>query len=381
MKPLDDMLPEEKSKHYEPLLALLSHTPHKSATLTPEEEAQAIARVQERLTRAESKVSHNEDIVEQQVAPVQLPPRRTWLVSPRRRRILSYINTVAAVLVIGAIIGASLLLFRHQSQSTGGSLSQAVSTPEGPIGEPIGQGYQPDTIYASRGGLEATLRIMPGPYFLSELVAVDITLSNHSHTTFLLQGVPTSDPCEQALGVNYSLTGTNTAHYVFPVYGVMSCPGATSQFKPGQTIAIRQYIPLTDSGHILLTEEARFLSTKNIPNQGKSITDGSSPLDGYWPSLRINVAFPVPSDRVITLHRLGAKVFVNAPAIARSRLLYQYAVSCKDFHDAGSTASGNYSWTPVTTTIGEPGCPGKNIQWTYAVSAPGYAIVSGSYSS
>ena len=381
MKPLDDMLPEETSKEYEPLLALLSQAPCKSATLTPEEQAQAIARVQKRLIQAESKVPQNEGIVEQQNAPVPVSPQRVHAVSPRRRRMLRFINTFAAVLVIGAIIGASLLLFRHQPQTTGGNPSQAVNRPIVLTGSPIGEGYQPGTVYASRGGLEATLRVMRGPYFLSELLSVDITLTNHSHTTYLLQGVPASVSCEQALWVNYMLAGANTVHYVFPVYGVMSCPDATSQFKPGQTIATRQYIPLTDNGHVLLTEEARFLSTKTIPNQGKSITDGSNPLDGHWPSLDIDVASRVPSNRIITLERTGSKVFVNAPVVVRSHLFYQYAVNCQDFHDAGSTASGNGSWTPVTTTIGEPGCPGKNVQWTYAVSAPGYAITTGSYTS
>lgn len=302
--------------------------------------------------------------------------------SPRRGRILRFINTFAAVLVIGAIIGASLLLFRHQPQSTSGNPAQPVSTPGVPVGSPIAPHLVSVTGVYSAGGLEARLTIMAGPYFLSELLVADITLTNHSHTTYQLQGVPKSSPCDQALWVNYTLTGANTAHYSFPAYGnSMSCPFTMSLFKPGQAIAIRQYIALTDSGNILLSEEARFLVTKTTPNQGKSITDGPSPLDGKWPSLHITVASRVPSNRIITLHRLGSKVFVNAPVAARSHLLYQYAVNCQDFHDPGGTASGNYNWTPVTTTIGEPGCPGKNEQWTYAVSAPGYAIVSGRYPS
>ncbi len=185
MKPLDDMLPEETSKEYEPLLALLSHAPRKLAPLTSEEQEQAIARVQARLTLTESSVPHNEDIVEQQVAPVHLHPQRTRAVSPRRKRVLRFVNTLAAILVIGAIIGISLLLFRRQPQTIGSNLSQ---------------GYQPGTIYANIGGLEATLRVVPGPYFLSELLPVDITLTNHSHTTYQLEGFPVANPCDQALG-------------------------------------------------------------------------------------------------------------------------------------------------------------------------------------
>ncbi|MEO8970728.1 MAG: hypothetical protein ABI406_03900, partial [Ktedonobacteraceae bacterium] len=46
-------------------------------------------------------------------------------------------------------------------------------------------------------------------------------------------------------------------------------------------------IPLTDSGHVLLTEEARFLVTKKTANQGTFTTGGPSPLDGHWPSLHL----------------------------------------------------------------------------------------------
>ncbi|HVB26147.1 MAG TPA: hypothetical protein VNG51_29680 [Ktedonobacteraceae bacterium] len=380
MNTFDDMLPEEKSKQYEPLLALLSHAAGKLATLTPEEKAQAIARVQERLL-AESTMPQSEDTATQQAEPVQLSSQRTRAVSPRRQRILHYINTFAAILVIGAIIGAALLLFRHQPPTTGGNPPQAVGTPGVLVGSPMVPHLASVTAVSTAGGVEASLTIIGGPYFLSELLQVDITLTNHSHTTFLLQGVPASNPCDQAIWVNYTLTGANTAHYSVPASGGMSCPFMMSQFKPGQTIVIRQYIPLTDSGNILLSEEARFLVTKSTPNQGKSITDGPSPLDGRWPSLHINVASRVPSNRVITLHRVGSKVFVNAPAAVRSRLLYLYSVGCQDLHDPGNTASGNFSWTSTGTTIGVPGCPGKNVRWMYAVSAPGYAITTGSYTS
>lgn len=61
MNPFDDMLPEEKSKHYEPLLALLSHASRKPATLTPEEQAQAVARVLERLEVVAKGVAQDED--------------------------------------------------------------------------------------------------------------------------------------------------------------------------------------------------------------------------------------------------------------------------------------------------------------------------------
>lgn len=64
----------------------------------------------------------------------------------------------------------------------------------------------------------------------------------------------------------------------------------------------------------------------------------------------------------------------HAPARILTHLLYFYTVACT------GTGSGNFAWEPLrTTTINEPGCPGPNVQWIFAVSAAGYAIASGKY--
>lgn len=381
MRLFDDTLPEETSEEYEQVLALLSHVSRKPTLPSAEEQAEALARVQERLHRFEEQSAHGqgEGMATQEVEPVSVAVqyRGRERTRVRQGRMLRFVNTFAAVLVIGAIIGMSLLLFRHSSPASGGKPSQVASPPIF-VTSVVEPGKHSVTILTGAGGLEASLGIMAGPYFLGELVEVDATLMNNSHTTYQLQGFSGAIPCDPALSVSYTLAGANTAHYTIPAaVGAMSCPLRMSLFKPGQTLAVRWYIPLTDSGKIVLTEDARFLVAKTTPGEGAVITDGSSPLDGKWPALHIDVSSRVPSDRVITLHRNGAKVFVYAPVAARSHLLYLYTVSCSDFSDSGSTASGNGVWTVTGTTISEPGCPGKNIQWKYAVSAPGYAIASG----
>lgn len=363
MKPLDDMLPEEREPQHAELIALLlSHQP---TPLTDNEQAEAVARVRTQLLNAqtaweetlhEDAESAGVDVAAQTPLPFTAKPRRS-------RRIVRFINALVAVLVVGAIIGASVLLFTHRSPAS------PAATPS-PIGSPV-------TVRSQADGLEASMSLTPGPYFLGELLAVDISLTNHTHTTYALQGVGVS-ACDPALHLTQA--GGTAPHIAPPPIGIMSCPMMISQLKPGQTIAVHQYIPLNDSGHITLTLGARFLTTKQAP-QGYPVTrPGPSPLDGHWPSLQINVHPQVPSDRTISFQLEGTHVIVTAPAGAQSHLLYTYMVDCQDFHDAGGTETGNYAWERISSNkVGLPGCPGKNLHWQFAFAAVGYAYVSGHY--
>ena len=71
---------------------------------------------------------------------------------------------------------------------------------------------------------------------------------------------------------------------------------------------------------------------------------------------------------------------INAPLAALAHLYYIYNVTCNAFQ-GGTVGTGNYAWQPVfTTVIHEPNCGdygSQVIEWSYAVSAPGYAIASG----
>jgi hypothetical protein len=281
-------------------------------------------------------------------------------------RISHRLNNVAAVLVIIVIISISLVLFRPQLPSADGS-------PTGAVGTPV-------TAHVQAGGLEFSMHFTPGPYFLSELFVADLALTNRTQTTFTLAGPSGAGPCGAALFL--AMTDGVAPNYTLPVSASHSCPFMQTQLRPEETLTFHHFIPLSRSGDITLSPGAQFLHTQVDPNGGQSITDGKSPLDGHWPSIKIQVASSVPIDRKIALQQEGTQVQINAPAATHRHLYYIYNVTCNAFQ-GGTDATGNYAWQPLSTTIlHEPDCGdygNQNIHWYYAVSAPGYAIVSGHF--
>ena len=224
------------------------------------------------------------------------------------------------------------------------------------------------------------MSLTPGPYFLSEMLEADLSLTNHSHITYSLAGAEVASRCGSALTVD--MMGGNAPYYTPPSVAIHPCPMAMTILKPGQIIHLRLYLPLTASGHVILTEDAQFLTTAIDLNNGSITTPGSSPLDGHWPSILININSHVPSDRTLSFHRDGSHIFVDALQGTLPHLLYLYSVTCQDFQDQGGTFTGNGIWEPIATNeLSEPGCPGKNARWLFAFSAVGYSIVAGSYNS
>jgi hypothetical protein len=65
---------------------------------------------------------------------------------------------------------------------------------------------------------------------------------------------------------------------------------------------------------------------------------------------------------------------------ALAHLYYIYNVTCYAFQ-GGTVGTGNFAWEPIySTSLQEPNCGDEGnqvIAWSYAVSAPGYAIASG----
>ncbi len=360
MKPFDDMLPEEQEEQHKELITLLQQAYHRSLASTASTQEQVIQRVGERLAMMENNVALAEETL-----PGQLNIEQAWSREPetvggrpgRRKRAMHLINTLAAVLMVGLLIGGSIALFTKRSQST----------IAGPVGTPV-------TGHVEVGGLEMSLSVTPGPYFLSELVLADMSLTNHSHTTFMLRGK--EGLCFPALRLYQ--TGGESPHYTLPLHGnpvFFGCNAGDSQLEPGQTIMNQQYEPLTRSGHVILTAQAQFLKT-----EGGGLTYGPSPLDGHWPSLQIQVASHVPSDRLFSLHLKGSQVFVDAPP--NLHLVYRFIESCVG--DGPSMDVGSLTWEPISTRVlnvpgNLVGCPAKDVRWQYAVSAAGYAIVGGKY--
>jgi hypothetical protein len=205
---------------------------------------------------------------------------------------------------------------------------------------------------------------------------VHITLTNHSNKSFLLQGFATD--INYCNGVFFVMAvGGGEPHYNFPVnIEYMKCPDAQTQLDAGKTLIVQGYVPLTKSGQVAITSEARFLSVAKDTTGHEFITRDNGPLDGHWPVIHILVNAKIPIDRILSLQQQGSQITIDASTAIKSHPVYFYSVSC--VAELGS----NGKWTPVTTqTLQQPECSGANMHWSYAVSAPGYAIASGEISS
>ncbi len=374
MKPLDDrrddLLPEENEQEQKKLVTHLRKAYQAHPTLSQEEQEQILARVRERLLQTEQTFSTDEEVPLHPVWSADASSNRT-AISPqsrRGRRFREVLNTLAAVLVVGVLISGSILLFTRlspQSRSMQGSPS-------------VGPG-KTVTVVSSAGGLEMSMSLTAGPYFLSEMLAVDISLTNHTNATDYI-GLPfTGNPCGYWAGI--TVTGGNKPDYTIPIATDHSCPMSreTTPLKPGQTLTVHKYMPLTSSGKQTLTAETTFYNKNQGPNPLPVRV--SPPLEQHWPSIQISVSPAIPSDRQLSFTREGTQIVVNAPTGTPSNLVYLYGVRCDDFNnDGGSTGTGNYGWEPISTNkVNQPGCPGKNIHWYFAFGAPAYGVVTGSY--
>lgn len=378
MKSFDDGIPEESMPPYQDLVVLLRQTPSDATSVISEEQAQMLARVRARLHQAEADDGSPEDeplVPENLDSAFQpLPLRRN---APRRfSRIRRTLNMIAAVLVIGVITGASLFLFSsHQSSNSGVSI---------PTGAPIGSIKVPVTVRSEAGGLEASLQVTSGPYFLSELLDVTITLTNHSNKSIFLQGgAGTLNFC-MGEALILTTTGGGKPYYNLPSNNTpipsMNCPFTQTELAPGKPLIMQGYISLTKSGLVVLTPEAKFLTFTKDRYGNKSATTSADPLHQHWPVMHINVVAKLPSDRILLLRQQGSQIIINAPTPARSHLVDYEAISCVE--NGSNVGSRSLGWDSLfTTTLSEPECWGPNKHWTYVVGAPGYAIASGEISS
>ena len=303
------------------------------------------------------------------------PDRRHWLHSLHS---LHWLNVLVSMLVVAGIIGVALALLRpHVSPVSPAAGPPTLVSPTPGVDTWVGG--IPVTREAQADGLHVVLQLTPGPYFLGELLAANLSLTNDSRTTYTLAGPSVAGGCGAAVFVAMS-GGGGGPQYVLPVADVHSCPFITSKLTPGKTLTLHEFMPVSNTGEVTLESGANFLQTVAGPDGSQSTTSGHSPLDGRWPSIRIAVAATTPSDRQITVQRKETQVQITAPAAARAHLYYLYTVACNAFQ-GGTVGTGNFAWEPIAATIvHEPDCGDYGshvIQWSYAVSAPGYAIASG----
>ena len=341
----DDLVPEEREKEYNDLLAVLRHSSQKRVPITASEQTQIMVRVQERLAQATSASSLPNEVAFTQKG--QFVPDTPLAQRRKRTRFVS--NLLVALVVIGIIVG-SWALFKAYPSSNGTPVAPSVNG-KGPIAQ------------TQAGGLEASMRVLiGGPYFLSELLPIDVSLTNHTHQPIMLDGTNrTADLCF-ASALMVQVTAGSNPSFPFPKLD-LACtqPAFLTEVQPGQTLTIHQYLPLTRSREVTLT-------------MGPSSKYRASPLDGHWPTVHIQVNPQVPPDRALSLQNQEKQVHITVPAGAKAHLLTMQSIACDNY-------GGSYSqWSPLSTTVlHEPACPTPTHRhWNYIVSAPGYAIVSGS---
>lgn len=341
----DDLVPEEKAQEYHRLLTAFRSASPRRVSITAEEQMQILARVRERLAQATSTSTLPDvsTVVPQRPFVAHIPMTH----ARKSTRFVS--NLLVAVVVVGLILGSWALFGVHPF-------------PNGTPASPIVSGSGP-VAQTQASGLQASMHVLiNGPYFLSELLPVDVSLTNHTHQTVVLEGINrTADLCFSSTLMVQVTAGSNPS-FTFPKLEVVcAAPALATEIKPGQTITIHQYIPLTKSREVTLT-------------MGPSSRHLSDPLDGRWPTVHLQVNPQVPQDRALSLQQQQRQVIINLPAGAKAHLLYMQTITCESYYDS----RGDH-WAPLPITVlYEPACPTTHPHWKYIVSAPGYSIVSGS---
>jgi hypothetical protein len=377
MSQQDDYITEEREARYEQMIASVekfygARIP--STLLTTAEQTNILANVRERLAEHDIKrlesVSH--DNTQRESEPIAMsramPVRQ---VSTRARRIGQTLSACVAVFIAVILIGGGWFFFFRQTASNTAIMTNA----------PVGLVAAPITKTSQANGIEASMQVTAGPYFLGELLEANLSLTNHTQTTLIINGFLRGGMCMYSPSVQSTVlfvnsTGGNNPQYTIP--GLtdhpmnMRCPLSTVQLKPGQTIKVSQDVPLVKSGNVELAMGARFYH-KQSDNNGQ-VTSMFDPLAGHWPTFQLAVVSHPPSDRVISLQWHGTQVNINAPAPARSNLRYFFA--CWQEGDE----TGNLPWAPLAKTeLDASQCAGSTAKWQFAVGAPGYMIVNGKY--
>lgn len=273
------------------------------------------------------------------------------------------------VLVVSLLLGAPVFFFSGCSQSQ----------------EPSGD--KPGTrqvISTQGGGLQLSATLPPGPYFLREMLGIDLSLTNHTQSP-IYAGIPfASSPCGYYSGL--VITSGNQPGYKLPVELGHDCPGNSSNvaLQPGKSLTVHAYQPLLSSGLLTVTVQTRFY-TQTTNASGGAVPSLDDPLHGNWPATQIQVGSTVPKDRQILLKQESSSVSVSGPKEAQSDLVYAYKLTCGSIAAGELTETGNYSWDkPTSPSIRSPQdsyCAGKKITWTYVFAASGYALASGTFHS
>lgn len=336
MNLFDDTLPEESEPQYKELTTLLQQAYSKPASVTPDRQAQILARVRERLeiTDADEGVVSQDSIdIVQFGAP---PPREV----PRQHRLSRLVSSIAAVLVVVMFISAALLIFQP---------------PTPPASRPVGT---PTTDNIQTDGLDMSVQITPGPYFLTEMVELDLSITNHTHILQRLFSLSLC-PIKIVLAGGESPIDTDLQHF----WETFPCIGGDlneSLLQPGQTITLQRFVLLARSGQITLTTQfssSVFETASGVQN--------SQRIDAHFPPLHLSVNPQIPSNRHISLQTQSAQgVYMSLSTCNRPKETPSYVFALHTFSEPG----------------GPENCSsGGKLSWTVVIGVPGYAVVLRKY--
>jgi hypothetical protein len=122
MKLPDDLLPEEQDPRYEELITLLQQANLNPLLVDPTERAQILSRAKARLFQTDLEASFSKDIPLPADggpgSPPSKPEAQTGTQRPGRQ-FVRLLNALAAVLIVGALVGAMLLLLASHRRAPG----------------------------------------------------------------------------------------------------------------------------------------------------------------------------------------------------------------------------------------------------------------------
>jgi hypothetical protein len=246
----------------------------------------------------------------------------------------------------------------------------------GPVGAPV------KVSDVTLDGFERVFKITPGPYFLGELLEVDLSITNHTHTNYwLVPELGSSTACEllrvQTFGGG-SPHATDIQHSWKSLPRLLTCnwpwsgdlnPSIVVQLSVNQTTTVKQYVQLTSSGHITLSimDSLRRSTTPN----GRSTPDTLNLID-----LRPYVSTLVPSDRQLGVKVQGTQLVIPDQPAVRGQLIGEWVFDCPQ-GALGKVGPGSLS-APVVVTMPDCFSRGSKPLWlAFIVGAPGYALVYG----
>ncbi len=363
----DDMLPEEQDPEFEELITLL----RQADLIDPDEQAQVIANARDRL------FPRSHEITQHEMPELGSFPNKPGLHSGTSGRLVRLINVIAAVLVVAALIGSALLLFSPLREGLLGT------TPSSNI-----FGAQKRV-----GPFEMSFEITPGPYFLDEVLEVDLSITNVTRTPYWLYPIVGKNSlCLNFL--NIATTGGVNPHVTdFKQYWARlpwPTPNCNSlvHFLPTtgilvpakQTLGVPHYAQLTSSGQVTLTAQLDALEVDAVSGHGTSSIN--LPTSSPWGTLHLFVSPHIPSDRQLSVKEQKTQVVVSGPPAVKGHLLGKIGSVCS----GGSSGVEGLGQPTGTTVVLKPSqtCGLTNtllsvspVWWAYVVGAPGYPVYFG----